>query len=161
LKNANKAETERCRRDVSGILLGQLERVVFGSNKNLRETATPRYYREQGGLSGLKRNNIKHAHAATIDKKDVLELAIIQHEQGDLVFGDVLQELDEYEHNDPRWKSEMEALIRSGAPQNELLEFLNRRPVTTSLSARIRWSIARRAGRDFQSPAQLKAQLMQ
>jgi len=123
LKNANKAETERCRRDVSGILLGQLERVVFGSNKNLRETATPRYYREQGGLSGLKRNNIKHAHAATIDKKDVLELAIIQHEQGDLVFGDVLQELDEYEHNDPRWKSEWKHLFAQERLRMNCLSF--------------------------------------
>ncbi|KAI0589594.1 hypothetical protein Alg130_02903 [Pyrenophora tritici-repentis] len=153
LKSPLKARTEQDRRDTIGITLGRMERVCTSNNERLRETAMPRQNRREGVMRRLGKNNIKKPHAATFGKKDVMELAMIQLEQDNMVFGDMLQELEEHGHNDHLWYSEMQALVRSGATQEALNECLNGRPAITNLPTRARYSLARRGGRDFQSPA--------
>jgi len=156
LKNPVKAAVEKDRRNTNRTLLGKLQSVIHMNNPNLEATAAPREFRREGGLGPLKRNNIKHAYAATVDKKDVMEISLIQLQQDNIVFDDVVQELQKQEYDSRLWQSEMQALLCSGTSQEALSECLDRRPVLNDLPARIRYSLARRAGRDFQSPAQLK-----
>ncbi|KAK1908337.1 hypothetical protein P3342_009184 [Pyrenophora teres f. teres] len=156
LKNATKAGVEKVRRDASSVILGRMQRVISSNNTHLQQTAMQREFRPEGGMRGLGRNNINHPHAATFDKKDVMELTVIQLEQDNAIIGDVLQELEEHVHNDHLWFSDMQALVRSGASHEALSKCLNGRPIITDLLTRARYSLARRAGQDFQSPAQLK-----
>jgi hypothetical protein len=155
---ATKERVEAKRRYQLAILLAKLQNLYMSRNSSPPETAVPRTFREKGGWSKLKTNNRcndvrEHAGIEPLMycKEDILTSALVSSENSDISISDVLEEFAGSE----AWQLELEALVRSGAPKETLLDCLARRPVLSDLVSRVVDSCARRGGRDWRSPLEL------
>jgi hypothetical protein len=155
---ATKERVEAKRRYQLAILLAKLQNLYMSRNSSPPETAVPRTFREKGSWSKLKTNNRcndvrEHAGIEPLMycKEDILTSALVSSENSDIIISDVLEEFAGSE----AWQLELEALVRSGAPQETLLDCLARRPILSDLVSRVVDSCARRGGRDWRSPLEL------